>query len=273
MRRSLPLCYAPWPRFGRTSRGKPKSLPKRLSALILAITIGLMDSGAARAEDLTVVFRTTGPNGEQTVTHYYSADRVRFEQGEESTVVYLVSGRIVFISSRRKQYSETTFAELEQAMTSVSAQMEKAMAALPEGLRQKMMGDAGRDVTLTLGESRTVAGISCQVHTATLGARSRMETCAATGLTLPFDPKHLKNLALVTAPIARGNSGINKLVAMMREIEGLSLASTTELNLLGRKIETAAEALEVVKGPIDPATFDTPPGFQKVESPFTKMAQ
>jgi hypothetical protein len=243
-----------------------------MSALILAITTGLMDSGAARAEDLTVVFKTTGSNGEQTVTHYYSADRVRFEQGEKATVVHLDSGRIVNISSRRKQYSETTFAELEQAMTSVSAQMEKAMAALPEGLRQKMLGDAAREVTLTPGDSRTVAGASCQVYTVTLGANARMETCAATGLEMPFDRKHLKNLALVTAPIARGNSGINKMVAKMREIEGLSLASSTELNLLGRKIESAAEALEIVKGPIKAATFDTPPGFQKVESPFAKMA-
>ena len=158
-------------------------------------------------------------------------------------------------------------------MTSVSAQMEKALTALPEGLRRKMMGDAAHEVTLTPGESRTVAGAACRVHTATLGANARMETCAATGLDIPFDPKHLKNLALVTAPLARGNAGINKLVAKMREIEGLSLASSTQFNLLGRRIETATEAVEIVKGPIKPATFDTPPGFQKIVSPFAKMAQ
>lgn len=244
-----------------------------MSALILALGTGLADPGTARAEDLTVRFKTNGPNGEQRATHYYSAERVRFDQGEESTVVYLDSGRILNISSRRKQYSETTFAELEQAMTSVSAQMEKAMAALPEGLRLKMMGDAGREATLTPGETRTVAGAACQIHVVTLGARARMETCAATGLALPFDRKHLKNLALITAPIARGNSGINKLVAKIREIEGLSLASFIWINLLGRRIESAAEALEIVREPIDPATFETPPGFQKIESPFAKMAQ
>lgn len=244
-----------------------------MSALILALGTGLADTGTARAEDLTIVFRTSGPEGEQQVTHYYTPDHIRFDQGEASTVVDLGSGRIVNISKLKKQYSETTFAELEQAMTSVSTQMEKAMAALPEGLREKMLGDAAREVTLTTGETRMVAGIPCQMHTVTLGAKARMDTCTAEELQIPFDRKHFKNLALVTAPIARGNSGINKMVAKLREVEGLALASSTELNLLGRKIQTHSVATEIVRGPIQDAMFETPAGFQKVESPFAKMAQ
>lgn len=230
-------------------------------------------SARGLAGDITIVFRVRGPDWERTATHHYSATRARFDQGDQATVVDFTSGRIVNIWVKKKEYSETTFAEIEQAMTAVSAEMEKAMAGIPEGLRKKMMGDADREVTLTRGELRTIASVPCQTYIVALGEKTRMETCAATTLELPFDKSHFRNLALVTAPIAKGNSGINKMVGKLREIDGLSLASATVLSLLGRKIESWSEATEIRKGPIEPSTFDTPEDFKRVESPFAKMAR
>ncbi len=238
--------------------------------MILAAALGLARTPEASASDLTIVFRVRGISEDRVTTHYYSVDHVRFDQGDEATVIDLQSGKIVNVSNSKKQYSETTIAEIEQAMTSVSAEMERAMAGIPEALRHKMMGDAGREVGLVAGESRTVAGSECRVHVATLGIKSRMETCAAVSLGLPFEPRHLRNLILITAPIARGNSGINKLVEAMRSIDGLPLASSTTINLLGRKIETATEATEIRRGKVAPELFAIPVGYQKVESPFAK---
>lgn len=237
----------------------------------LGLLLGLGGVAPGQAEDLTIVFKVKNAAGERLTTHYYTATRVRLDQGDEATLVDFPSGRILIVSSAKKQYWETTFKELEQAMTAVSAEMEKAMAGIPDSLRQKMMGDAAREVKLSEGDVKTVAGFECRVFVATLGAKSRMETCAATNLQSPFDATHFKNLALVTAPIARGNSGINKLVETMRTIEGLSLASATLINLLGRRLETTTEAMEVQKGAIDAKMFAIPRDYQKVESPFAKL--
>ncbi len=228
---------------------------------------------APSTEGVTIVFRVSGPDWEKTATHYFTASKVRFDQGDAATVVDLATGRIVNISTAKKQYSETTFQEIEQAMTSVSAEMEKAMAGIPEGLRKKMMGDATRDVTLTKGEVRTVASVPCQDYVVALGEKTRMETCAALAFDLPFDRAHLRNLALVTAPIAKGHSGLNKMVETLREISGLSLASSMALSLMGRKIETSSEATQIRRGAIDGALFETPRDFQKIDSPFAKMAR
>jgi len=224
-------------------------------------------------EGLTIVFRITGPEWERMATHYYTASKVRFDQGDQATVVDLRSGRITNISASRKQYSETTFAEIEQAMTSLSAHMEKAMAGIPEELRKKMMGDSARDVTVTKGEIDTVAGVACQRHLLSLGPKTRMEVCASVSLDLPFDKTHSRNLTLVSAPIAKGNSGLNKMVERLRGIEGLSLASSTVLTLMGKRVETTSRATEVRAGRIEDARFETPGDFKKVESPFAKMAR
>jgi hypothetical protein len=174
----------------------------------------------------------------------------------------------VTISVRKKQYSETTFTEVEQAMTSMSAQMEKAMAGLPGGLREKMMSDATREATLTKGEARNIAGLPCQNYIVTLGEKNRMETCATTAIKPPFDPKNFRKLALATAPITPGSSPVNRMVETMRAIEGISIASSTFLSMLGKTIETTMEAAEIRKGPIGASTFDIPQDFKKVDSPW-----
>lgn len=254
-------------------------MTSHLVLLAGALVTSVITSRDARAqpppspEGVTIVFRVSGPDWEKTATHYYTATKVRFDQGDAATVVDFATGRIVNILVAKKQYSETTFEEIEQAMTSLSAQMEKAMAGIPEGLRKKMMGDAALDVTLTRGEVRTVASVSCQTYVVALDEKTRMETCATLDFDLPFDRAHLRNLALVTAPIAKGHSGLNKMVGRLREISGLPLASSMRLSLMGRKIETSTEATEIRRGPVDAAYFEIPQDFQKIDSPFAKMAR
>ncbi len=249
------------------------SLLKKLLMAILTFGTSFADAPSGGAEDLTIVYRKSGQGGDQTATHYYAADRVRLDQGDDGVIVDFALGRIVNIANRKRQYSETTFAEIEQAMSSISAEMEKAMAGIPEGLRHKMMGEAAKEVTLTKGAARTIAGVSCQDYTVALGEKSEMQTCLTTSISPPFHPKNFKDLVLATSPIGPGSSGFNKLVQRLREIEGFSLASSTSVSLLGKRIETVTEATEIRRGPIDGARFDLPQGFKKVDSPFARMAR
>lgn len=210
----------------------------------------------------------TEKGGERAVTHYFTPTRARFDQGDKATIVDFAAGRVVNLSMKKRQYSETTFARIEQAMTSTSAQMEKALAGIPEGLRHQMMGDATQEVTVTRGAARTVAGVPCQHYIVTLGERLRMETCAASEIKPPFDAANFRNLPLATSPIGPGSSGINRMVEKLRAIEGISVASSASLSMLGKTIETSMEATEIRKGPIAASTFDTPQGFKKVDSPW-----
>jgi hypothetical protein len=146
--------------------------------------------------------------------------------------------------------------------------MEKAKAGIPESLRDKMAGDTLKEVSVTKGEGRTVAGFACQNYVVSLGEKMRMETCASTSLRPPFDPKNLRNLALATAPVAPGNSGISRMVEKMRAIPGISIASSTFVTMLGKTIESVMEATEIRMTPIAPGLFEVPPTFRKVDSPW-----
>lgn len=243
-------------------------MPRTSAAPILAVLASLAASSPVPADDLTIVFRMAEKGGERVVTHYFTAGMGRFDQGDRATIVDFATGSVVTIHMKKRQYSETTFAEIEQAMTSMSSQMEKALAGIPESLRNQMMGDASREVTLTRGRTRTIAGVACQDYVVTLGETMRMETCAATALRPPFDPENFRNLALATSPIGPATSGINRMVEKMRAIEGIPIASSNSLSMLGKTVENSMEATEIRRGPIDASTFDVPPGFKKVDSPW-----
>lgn len=224
-------------------------------------------------DDLTIVFKSMGARAERTTTHYYTADRARMDQGEVEIIVEFATGKVVHILNRKKLFYETTLEKIEEAMTSTSAEMEKAMAGIPEGLRAKMIGDAAGEITLAKGGRRTIAGATCQEFFVALGEKTHIEICAATDLTPPFDSRHFKDLPLATAPMGRGNSGISKLVRKLREIDGLILASSASLRLFGRKMDNSSEATEIKRGPLDPSLFDVPAGYTKVDSPFARTAR
>lgn len=243
-------------------------MPRTSAASILAAFASLAVSSPARADDLTVVFRMAEKGGERVVTHYFTAGMARFDQGDRATIVDFATGRVVNIHMKKRQYSEITFGEIKQAMSSMSSQMEKALAGIPESLRNQMMGDASREVTIARGEARTIAGVSCQNYVVNLGETMRMETCVATAIRPPFDPVNFRNLTLATSPIGPASSGINRMVEKMRAIEGISIASSNSLSMLGKTVENSMEATEIRRGPIDVSTFDVPQGFQKVDSPW-----
>ncbi len=243
-------------------------MPRSPAATIFAAFLGLAASSMARGEDLTIVFKVVEKGGEHAATHYFTATRARFDQGDHATIVDLAAGRILNVSWRKKHYSETTFAEVELALTSRSAQMEKAMAGLPENLRDKMTGEDAKEVTLTRGPVRTIAGVSCQTYIVALGEKNRMEACVASAVPLPFDAKSFSRLALAEAPVAPGSYALNRMVQRMRAVDGISLASSTSFSMFGQTIATTMEATEIRKGPIDASTFDLPPDFKKVDSPW-----
>ena len=74
----------------------------------------------AFAEDLTVVFKSTGGGKAGSSTAYYSAEKMRTSDGAADTIIEYGPGRIVTIDHKRKEYSEITMAEMEAALAKMS---------------------------------------------------------------------------------------------------------------------------------------------------------
>ncbi len=222
------------------------------------------------AEDLTIAFKSSDGS---TATHYFSKDRIRMNNGRTDTIMEFASGKIVTIDHQKKEFSEMTVAEIDEAMKGMAAQMEQAMANIPPQMREKMagmMGGAGADATLTKGATRTIAGYPCQTWTIAMGATMTQESCNSTALTPPFDPANFQKLTRVSIPMMQG---MDKMIKKMTEIQGISLMHHTTMNMMGRKTDTSMEATEVKKGAIAADAFAIPAGFKQVESPLKKMGK
>lgn len=225
---------------------------------------------AVPAQDLTITFKSSDGT---SATHYFSKDRVRMNGGRMDTMMEFASGKIVTIDNQKKEYSEMTLAEIDEAMKGMAAQMEQAMAQMPPQMRgqmAKMMGGAAEEVTMTKGGTRTIAGYSCQSYTVSMGASMTQETCNTTALKPPFDPANFAKLTRATVPMTQG---MEKFAKKLGEVQGIALLQHSTTSLKGRKAETTIEATEIKKDAIPADVFVLPAGYKRVESPLKKMTK
>jgi hypothetical protein len=230
----------------------------------------------ALAEDLTIVYKTTSPNGPGTATSYFSTDRMRMTDADRDTVVEYSSGRIVTLDHKKKEYSEVTLAEIEAAMKAAGEQMQKAseqMANMPPAMREKMQQMmAGPTATVTKGATRKVAGYDCQDYDVALGTMMTMHLCSTTAIAPPAPNVDYRNFTTLAG--AAANPMLKNLVNEMKKVQGFTLAQSSSMKMMGRSAETSMEATEVKKGAIPAATFDVATltkGYKKVESPTSRM--
>ena len=222
----------------------------------------------ALAEDLTITFKTTGSSGAGTSTSYYSSEKMRTGHGDSETIVEYATGKITSIDHKKKEYSEITLAEMEQA----NAQMKQQMASMPPAVREKMeqmMGGAAGAVTVTKGGSRQVAGYTCQDYTVAMGASTTTKVCATTALKFPapnVDYRKVASFAEMGGAMGN-NAGMAKMAEEMKKIEGFTIAESTSLQMMGRSMDSSKEAVEIKKGPIPASSFDVATiakGYKKI---------
>jgi hypothetical protein len=257
-------------------------------ALACAAAAVLAAAPRAAAEDLTLVFKTTG-KGAGTSTSYYSSEKMRAGDAENDMIVEYGPGKIVSVDHKKKEYSEITLAEMEAAMKQMAAKMEEAgkqmeqqMANLPPEMKKKMeqmMGGGASALTVTKGGTREIAGYSCQDYTLAMGETMTTKVCATTALAFPAPNVDFKRFASYAgAATAMANNpmfkGLSRLADEMKKIEGITIAESTSFKMMGKSMETSKEATEIKKGPIPASAFDVAaiaPGYKKVPHPVTKM--
>jgi hypothetical protein len=243
----------------------------------------------ALAEDLTLVFKTTGSGGAGTSTSYYSTEKMRTGDAANETIVEYGPGKIVSIDHKKKEYSEITLAEMEAAMKEAAAKMEQAnaqmkeqMANMPPAVREKMekmMGGVAGAVTVTKGGTRQVAGYTCQDYAVAMGESMITKICATTALQSPApNVDYRKYASFAGSASAMANNpmfkSLGKMAEEMKKIEGFTIAESTSMKVMGKSMDSSKEAVEIKKGPIPASDFDVAliaKDYKKVAHPVTKM--
>jgi hypothetical protein len=243
----------------------------------------------ALAEDLTIVFKTTGGHDAGTSTSYYSSEKMRTGDPERETIIEYGPAKIVTIDHKKKEYSEITLAEMEAAMKAAQAKMEEAnaqmkqqMANMPAAAREKMeqmMGGIAGSVTVTKGGTRQVAGYDCQEYTVAMGQTITTKVCATTALKFPApNVDYRKFASFAGSASAMANNpmfrSMGKMADEMKKIEGFTIAESSSMKIMGRSMDTSKEAVEIRKGKIPDSAFDVATiakGYKLVPNPMTKM--
>jgi hypothetical protein len=259
----------------------------KIARLVAAALAAALCALPVLAEDLTIVYKTTGPGGPGTSTTYYSSEKMRTGDAERDTIIEYGTGRIVTIDHKKKEYSEITAAEMEAAMKAMQAKMQEAnaqMQNMPPAVREKMeqmMGGGAAAITVTKGTTRKVAGYDCQDYDVKVGTLMTMDLCASTAVAPPapnVDPSKYASMVGPAAALASNPmfKGFAKLADEMKKIQGFSLAESSKMSMMGRSFDSTKEATEVKKGAVPASAFDVAAiakGYKKVEHPMTKLAK
>jgi hypothetical protein len=238
-------------------------------------------ASAAVAEDLTIVSKATQNNeAPTTTTSYYASDRMRdVDASGQEFMAEFAGGQLTMIDNKKKEYSVITRQELEAATAKMSAQfkqMEEQMKSMPPAVREKMaamMGGGAAAVNVQKGEGgRKLAGYSCDNWTVTIGEMVKQEQCLTKELTFPTQAwEAYKGFASsMSGPMGQG---MQQMYDKFKEMNGIPLASTSTVKVLGKSQTSTTEVVEVKKGPIPASAWTIPAGYKKVESPMAKMAK
>jgi hypothetical protein len=254
-----------------------------MSTRSCALGLAALVAFPAAAEDLTISYKVMSGDKPGTATTWVSATHFKMADAQSETTFDLQSGRLIFADTKKKQYWETTTQEMQAAMSKLAAQLDEQMKAMPAPLREKMMGAMGGvadSVTIKkTGETKTVAGYSCQPYLFTLGAEPEkapltVESCNTKDLSWPAQVWDAR--VAMTGGGAAGNpmgQRFQKLFDEMKKAEGLPVSEVTTMKLMGKSMVTTREVTEVKKGAIPESVFAVPAGYKKVDSPYAKMAK
>jgi hypothetical protein len=229
-----------------------------LSFVALATLVAL----PALAEDLTIVSTVKLGDRQSTSTQYLTSERARTATDDTDTIVEYATGRIANVDHKKREYTETTLAEMAAFLDQTMAKLE----GLPAFARKAMGGDVGA-INVTKGTTtRKIAGYDCMQYTLSMGNDMVFDLWVTPAL--PYPPQ------LVDAQKAQfatmGPAG-RRFVAMfdeMKKIKGVSLATGMNYKVMGKKIDNLTEATEVRRGPIPADAFAIPAGYKKKDSPF-----
>ncbi|HUP21397.1 MAG TPA: DUF4412 domain-containing protein [Thermoanaerobaculia bacterium] len=240
----------------------PRQLTRAIPRLVALAAVTLAVALPAAAEDITVISKVTasrGPSGTQTL--YIAGDMMRSNDGENDTIVDYATGTITFVDHKKKRYWQTTPDEMGAQFEELSTMLEQ------NPVLSRMFGKAAEARVEKLG-ARTVAGHDCDDYRVSVGEAYSFDVCAAKDLQPDIDVHAARRLFAATMGPMAGK--MSKLFDELAKIQGLALASTMKINVMGANIAVTTEATEVKVGDLAGDVFALPAGYKTAKSPFAK---
>ncbi len=250
-------------------------------SLICCFTVICLGLTPVLAKDLTIVSK--GRAGSETL--FLANGKAKLSRGQADCIIE-IGGRIVVIDKAKKEFYETSFAELSSHFHRL----------VPKGsIGAKAVAKTHSDLKVTKGEKdRKIAGYNCNQYLLRIGAGD-YEFWAATDLQAPdgyYDLIEKSSAAM--SPLTDPNSVLIgemrrlKLIPLTTTITSMHVGGIPDMIGVGIQNQTKGvvmllpgtgekgkiqanplfEAIEVKMDPIPASAFTVPPDFRKKDSPY-----
>lgn len=201
------------------------------------------------------------PASEEIVETWLSKDMARMDTGKSSSVILRGDRQTIYILDHdQRAYSEIPM-DMGQAMSDMFGQM-----GGPEEQAQMMAQMMGAMMKLNAtvvdtGKIQTVNQWNCRVYQMTLEmpmGKTVSEICATEDFGVDMGLYHKLGNAMMA-----GQQGFQDMLREMEKIKGVSVRTTSTVNVMGSAMKTTEELLEHKKMPAPAGSFEIPADYRK----------
>lgn len=225
----------------------------------------------ATPQDLKVIIRSSSKvsglaeaSDTEKSTVCYGAMKCRTTSGDIFDRIQDFSlGQEITIDHANKSYYINSFEEINAArQKSMASQLHKLQEAAEQNPKlAAILADTILDVSArALPSSRMIAGYECKGAVYAVGGILSITVWYTSAL--PIRKEAYDSLGIPPDPIFGQRLRI-LYAEMQRSLEGFPLSYEMTINVLGNRVETDLEAVEVHSGALPADTFEPPPGYEK----------
>jgi len=238
-----------------------RRLGTRFVIVLGALAAGMtaFDVVAAFADDGTVLVGTaTTPYGMTPRSYSVSGSLVRSDSGSTETVTDTATGAVIMIDHDRREFSETTAAEMAAFMNSVLAGPAKPSAA-----------KASRARVVRTGRRRAIAGHAAEEVKATSG---QLTVSAWVDPDASPQPALVEALRIAYSALGRGGQQVADMLEAANADPGMLVGFEVKGRIPGVFGEdVTVELSDLGAEPLPADEFQVPSGYRRVPSPYRRV--
>lgn len=241
--------------------------------VVVCAAFTLLLGGAAQADlymkqnsrtDAFTVMGQSQPEKNQVVEYWFSKNRVRMNTGEMQSTIVDLDGKVMYaLNHTDKTYSEMPLAIGDMIEKAVGEEGDEEATEAYRKMAESMMAGIEAKVTDS-GETRKIKDWNCRKYVVEMTlpmGKSRAEIWATKDIKV--DPKTywtVANAMMASQP------GFEKIMEEMKKIDGVVVESVTEAEVMGIKVKSTEDLLEIEEKAAPGGVFDIPKEYKKTEN-------
>lgn len=224
-----------------------------------------------RHTDAFTVMGQTQPEKNETVVYWFGKDGIRVDTGETQSTIVMSDKKIMYVlDHENKTYTEVPV-DLQKAIEAGVGEKAGEDAEKAKEMYQKMTESMiqGMEIKVTdSGETKKIKEWDCRKYvvdfTMPMG-KSQSELWATENTKV--DPKAYWTAA--NAMMA-AQPGFEKVIEEMKKVKGVVVYNVTTADVMGAKVKTTEELVELEEKAAPAGAFDVPKDYKKTESTMMK---